>query len=289
MRYVDNQRNLMTNEINKLITIKYLQQINLKSADAIIEDNANNLVVSLTSFGRRINEVYLAIESIGLQTVRPNNVILWLSEDNFNDSNLPMSLKNLQKRGLSIKYCQDIKSYKKLIPTLKIFNDSLIITIDDDCMYQNDLVEKLLYNYSMNPGIIYCGSAKVMQISKNKIMPYSKWSKNDARAYLADKKNFAVGFSGVLYFPNCFHDDVINDEKFMKLCPHADDIWFKAMSLLKGIKVKSIGNQLSSANSLVPVEVTQSDSLSVLNIIQGHNDLQLKKVFSAYDIYDKFM
>lgn len=283
--YLKHHRDIIIEETIRSMTIQHLQDINLNSSVSIVNEKDNNLIVSLTTFGRRINEVYLAIESIGLQTLKAKKIILWLAEDEFNDENLPISLKNLKKRGLSIEYCQDIKAYKKLIPALEKYGNNLILTIDDDCIYQRDLVEKLFFNYLEKPDVIHCGAAKIMELKNNLFTPYNNWKQNVEQSFIESKTNFSIGFSGVLYFPNCFHEDIFDQHKFMKLSPHADDIWFKAMSLLKGVKVKSIGNQFSKSSSLIPIEKAQQDSLSMINIGEQKNDEQLRNVFEAYDAY----
>ena len=118
----------------------------------------NELVVSLTTFGKRIYDVYLAIESIMQGTVKPNRIVLWLSEEEFKGKQLPRTLELQKKRGLQVEYCRDIRSYNKLIPTLKSYPDSCVITIDDDAMYEFDVVERLLNSHSNHPigiGILF--------------------------------------------------------------------------------------------------------------------------------------
>ena len=61
---------------------------------------------------------YDTIESIMEQTMKANRIILWL-DYSFEKQPLPKALQLLQKRGLEIEYCKDIRSYKKLIPALK--------------------------------------------------------------------------------------------------------------------------------------------------------------------------
>ena len=104
-------------EIEKINTINDLLKQNLdeKEKSILNKKNNNNITVSLTTFGKRIDDVYLAIESIAKQTLKPNRVILWLSKDEFFNKKLPITLTNLQKRGLEIKYCKDLKSYNKII------------------------------------------------------------------------------------------------------------------------------------------------------------------------------
>lgn len=283
--YIDHHRQIIIDETKRALAIRHLQERNQNSIDSIINEENDNLIVSLTSFGRRINEVYLTIESIGIQTYKPGKVILWLAKDEFQSNNLPISLKKLQGRGLSIEFCKDIKSYKKLIPALEKYGDRLIITIDDDCIYQRDLVEKLYFNYLEKTDVIHCGVARFIEFQNNSLKPYSKWNKNIEQSYTESTLNFAIGFSGILYFPGCFHNDILDQSKFLKLAPHADDIWFKIMSLLKGVKVKSIGNQFSKSSPLVTIEQSLKDSLSMMNVVKNKNDEQIRNVFEAYDAY----
>ena len=50
--------------------------------------NSNGIIVSLTTFGKRINNVHLTIESIFRQTIRPEKIILWLAESEFTEETL---------------------------------------------------------------------------------------------------------------------------------------------------------------------------------------------------------
>lgn len=73
------------------------------------------------------------------QTRKANRIILWLSENEQNKE-LPMALQLQQARGLEVRYCKDIRSYTKLIPTLKLCPEAIIITVDDDCLYNMDVL-----------------------------------------------------------------------------------------------------------------------------------------------------
>ena len=75
-----------------------------------------SVIVSLTSYPGRINIVYRTIKTILTQTFKPDRVILWLSDEQFKGIPLPNNLTELEQYGLEIRWCQDIKSYKKLIP-----------------------------------------------------------------------------------------------------------------------------------------------------------------------------
>lgn len=72
----------------------------------------HEVVVSLTSYGERIRYAYLAIESIMQGALKPNRIVLWLSDDE-KDKILPATLQLQIKRGLEVRYCPDIRSYTK--------------------------------------------------------------------------------------------------------------------------------------------------------------------------------
>ena len=61
------------------------------------------IIVSLTTHGRRLYEVYLGIESIMQGSVKPNRIVLWLSKD-LQASPLPQTLLNQIDRGLLLSH-----------------------------------------------------------------------------------------------------------------------------------------------------------------------------------------
>ena len=120
------------------------------SVDKICEQE---VIVSITSYDKRIYDAPAAIESIMQGSLKPNRIILWLGEE-MRDTVLPIALRRQQKRGLEICYCKDIGPYTKLIPTLRCYPQSIIITIDDDAAYAFDMVEKLVATHTKYPGSI---------------------------------------------------------------------------------------------------------------------------------------
>ena len=78
----------------------------------------NDIIVSLTSYGRRLQDVSLTIESIMQGTMKPNRIVLWVDRQ-WQNKRMPISLQRQQQRGLEIEYCKDIRSYTKLVPALR--------------------------------------------------------------------------------------------------------------------------------------------------------------------------
>lgn len=245
----------------------------------------HDIVVSLTTYGKRLNEVHLAIESIMEQTMKANRIILWL-DDGVQDKPLPQALQLQQKRGLEVKFCEDIRSYKKLIPTLKICPNDAIITIDDDLIYEFDVLENLIIPYLSNPSYIYCHRYHRMKFDKKgKLLPYKEWEHccNDTTPH---PLNFPTTGAGTLFPPNAFDEDVFDQDTFMNICKYADDIWFKAMSLKNGRLTQKVNNHSRKGEDYFENPNTQDVSLYKINVLgESLNDRQIKDVFTKYNLY----
>ena len=208
------------------------QQRHLIEYGNIVSNRTPALIVSLTSITSRINTVHLVIECLMQQTIKPDAIVLWLGEDVLPEgessiSKLPKALINRRSRGLQIRACQDIGSYKKLIPAVEAFHKDVIVTVDDDILVPSDWLEKLYIAYQKEPDVIHChqGYSITMNNSKS-LLPYSEWEKGDNICNYASPFIFPIGCGGVLYPPNSLHKDVLNIETAMSLCPTGDDIWF---------------------------------------------------------------
>lgn len=245
-----------------------------------------DIIVSLTTYGKRLYDVSLTIESIMQGTMKPNKIILWLEEE-LTEVALPISLKKQQKRGLEIRYCKNIRSYKKLIYTLKEFPMAAIITIDDDVLYGYDLVENLVNTHSLYPTSVIANRVHRIKLdNNNRPLSYLKW---DMCSYPNDVSvlNFAVGVGGILYPPNCFVDHVFDEGVFLNICPFADDVWFYAMELLSGKKVKKSFTHSTKGEDYYSNETVQDIALSNCNVNKHNcmNDEQIQKVFDRYGIW----
>ncbi|MCM1356844.1 MAG: hypothetical protein NC212_10620 [Staphylococcus sp.] len=243
----------------------------------------HDIVVSLTTYGSRINTVHLAIASMMSQSMRPNRIILWLAEDEFGGKPLPATLDLLSKRGLEIKYCEDVKSYNKLVHSLKLCPDAAIITIDDDVMYNFDLIDRLVKAHLADPEAIYCARMTRIGFDKNgHILPYRKW--RVATDHVDSPLNFATGVGGVLYPPGAFTPEILDSDKFMRLAPTADDLWFKAMAIVSGCPVRQIPIWRGNGEEYLPVRgIRFSDGLAGENVTNGGNDRIVEALKEYFD------
>ncbi|MBR6411952.1 MAG: glycosyltransferase [Alphaproteobacteria bacterium] len=238
------------------------------------------IIISLTSYPARISTVHKTIESLLDQTIKADKIVLWLAPEQFpnKEKDLPPELLDLTLKGLTINWYHDIKSYKKLIPALKKYPDSLIITVDDDAIYQNNVVERLLKGYIQNPAMIHTLRAHGITFKRKKMSPYRKWV-SKMKSAKPSFNNFLTGVGGVLYPPNALHTDVFDENKFMKLAPQADDVWFWGMAVHNGTKINLVSNK---GNSCIEIPETQDNALWKSNVTGGKNDQQISAVLKAY-------
>ena len=237
------------------------------------------VIISLTTYGERYKDVYITIESLMQQTVKANKIILWLDESYKEKPILPVLKKQID-RGLEIRYCKDLGSYKKLIPCLKEFPESIIITVDDDVIYNIRTIEKLVSAYNNNPNFIYCNRMHRIKFDGIKVLPYKEWEKGimDSQESIY---NFPVGIGGVLYPPHCFNEEIFNEKFFLSQCPNGDDIWFKAMSLINNFPSKKAEESIIQDDYLEN-DVLSSRGLQRLNVKKNLNDTKFENVYNVY-------
>lgn len=247
-----------------------------------IEKFNTGAIISLTSYPARIHTVHETIKTLLRQSYKAEFVVLWLAEEQFpnKENDLPKELRELQSRFFKILWCEDIRSYKKLIPALQKYPEHVIVTADDDAYYANNWLETLFEAYSKNPGMIHGHRGHRITLKNKQVIPYSQWIlevKTSPPSYL----NFLTGVGGILYPAGILYKDVLRQDLFIKFCSHTDDIWFWAMAVLNGIKINIVENSISNVN-LVPD--TQEVALYHDNMLNGNNDVSLKNVFGHYPV-----
>lgn len=245
----------------------------------IYQNREKQIIVSLTSFPQRVNRIWIVIESIIRQELKPDRIILWLSINQFKDLNsLPKKLFKMQKRGLEIRFCEDdLRSHKKYYYAINEFLDDIIITVDDDVIYNSYIIKYLVQSHKNYPSSIICNHASKIRISRKTILPYKEWE-NIRMKCGPSSKIIPIGVGGVLYPPGSLHKDVFNIDIFKKTCFYADDIWLNTMARLKGtfsVKTNYYSNYL-------PVLNLKNKTLNKRNIIGGLNDKQLNDLRKYY-------
>lgn len=264
---------------------KFLIDVGVYNAPSLNTSNGVDVVVSLTSYGRRVssNIVYYTIVSILRQTIQPHRIILWLAEEEWNEEILPTKISSLKRKGVEIRYCKDIRSYKKLIPTLMLCPDSCIVTADDDMIYSKNWLECIINGHKDYPNDIICLNSSCPQIKNGIPVNYQLWK--DYPNETSSKLIFPVGVGGTLYPAGALHRDVVDSELFLKLCPIADDIWFWFCGLRNGTNKRYIikNNRDTSFDRLYQT-IHVGSALTHSNKFEHQNDKQFRDLFNYYKV-----
>ncbi len=193
---------------------------------------------------------------------------------------IPKSLINQINRGLEIRFCEDLRSHKKYYYAMKEFSNNIIITVDDDIIYPNNLVEDLYNAHKKFPYCICCNWSHQIIFDKNScIRKYDDWHDGEGILTIPRFDTVPIGYAGVLYPPNSLSNEVFNIDNIKKLSPIADDIWLKAMSLKNGVKV------VRTKQIQVPffnIIGTQKFGLFKVNCLENENDKQIRNIQKEY-------
>lgn len=241
------------------------------------------LIVSLTSSEERFDDLVISLYSLLNQSVKPDKIILWLSDEYESSQNLPYEITRFVKNGLEIRFVKDIKSYTKIIYALKEFSSAIIVTAEDSVYYPKKWLEKLYYSYIAKPNDIHVHEAHRVSVQNGDIAPYESWKKN-VEDENARYDNFLVGVGGILYPPDCFTSEVFRKDIFLKYAPHADEVWLWFMALLSNRRIRVVSNHIKTltvTNFMREIGVCGGRQLYTPNRL-GANDRQIQNLLKFY-------
>ena len=254
------------------------------------EKRDKKIIVSMSSYPARIKTTAFAIASILNQTMKPDKIILWLGEDKFpdKDKNLPKIFDKVKKCGVEIRFCEDLGPHKKYFFAMQEYPDDLLITFDDDIIYNNNVIETLYKSYLEHPDCISAMRVCRITFSPDGSMEnYDDWEHAFRDTIMRDPNKLkshrylATNVGGTIYQPYLFHQETLNFEAIKQLCPKADDIWLKIMEIMSGTKVV-----LATYRSLIhgkEIPDTQTFALWKTNVTGGEDIKQLQACIDKYN------
>ncbi|MDL2241485.1 glycosyltransferase [Bacteroidales bacterium OttesenSCG-928-L03] len=200
-----------------------------------------HVIVSLTSFPAAIPYAAGAIRSVLDGSVRPDKLVLYLTYSQFPEGKIPDEILELAQQDPIFEvrnYDDDIRSYRKLIPALLDFPESIIVTVDDDVRYHRHMLRDLLRLHREIPQAVLAHRAKRIKMNA----PYKAWKKYRWYSFLTkrlylDYGNIQTGVGGVLYPPHALNPEMLDPKLFKEIAPTTDDIWFWAAATAQGTLV----------------------------------------------------
>lgn len=237
------------------------------------------VIVSFTSIPSRFPIIHLTVRSILAGTRKPEKIVLWLNELLKND--VPKSLLALIGERFEIRYVEGNLPHRKLMHSLRAFSEKVVVTCDDDMMYDPEWLQRLYEDHIQFPQDIIANECRGINYdSAGELRPYYYWYKENGKAVTYDSL-LPLGYGGVLYPPHCLHEDVFKSDLYLTLAPKADDLWFKAMALLKGTAARRAANPPAKP---IPIFNSQAVSLKATNVKLDGNRLQWDAIAKHYHI-----
>lgn len=160
------------------------------------------IIVSLTSYGDRLNTLSICLKSLLNQTKKADKILVYLTDD-IKESHLPSSLLELRDRGIEYRFVPlDLKPHKKYYYAMQEFPDDIIVTVDDDVIYYKEMLSELYKTYLKFPKCIVTGRAHEITFNDDgSIKAYDDWNWCSQKYEQPSMKLLATGAGSVLYPP----------------------------------------------------------------------------------------
>lgn len=156
------------------------------------------IIVSLTTYSKRINNIPAVLDTIFSQTVPPDFVVLNLAYEEI----VPEEVQRyIDTHPIEVNRVADTKVFKKLLPTLKKYPNDCIIAIDDDWLYPKGMIADFIKMHERYP---HC------PISGNRIILFGRQCHCGCASLV--KSEYFGGELDLIdddVFRNCPSDDIV--------------------------------------------------------------------------------
>lgn len=253
----------------------------------ITSNVAENTIISLTSFPKRLSTLWIVIESLKHQELIPEKIVLYLSEEEVgNKNNIPQSLLAEEDSIFEIRLRSGkLRAHGKYHFAMKDFPDKNIVTVDDDMIYPPNMLKTLIGGHLKFPNYVITNcTAQVLLDEKNDVKTYNEWKRSFSDTdyigeYCELDNMIPMGVCGVLYPPHILYEDTLNFDIARQLSFLADDLWLYSQIKLSGSKViKTNFNTLSC----IPIEIEDNATLTSVNVGEHQNDIQFNQLRDYY-------
>lgn len=264
--------------------------------DAFARAHEHPLVVSVASYGPRAPLMASMVRSLGRQTLRPDLICFWLPIRDFPGglADIPVEVLHEMKAAGS-KVCwveDDLGAHNKYYHIMQAVPHADVVTLDDDCVYQPELLAELKKTSERFPGCVVASRANLMvfQGDKGRLAPYREWELGQRRFVDEPRSDLLpTGLGGVFYPAGVLPSMAFDAETIRETCLCADDLWLKVMEAIADVKT------VATRFEFVPhyIDGSQEVGMFIQNVDGGENDRQLSAVLNrlrheipAYDIVD---
>ena len=227
----DNYKKTMKNEHD--IIKKYILEKYHKTYDNLFDAP---IVVNITTWTKRDWCLYQMLKSLKEQTLQPDEIILWLSEDEYNKNNLPQTIQKCINEHLltDIKWVKKNTYCHKRFECFNVFNDCYNLLLDDDILYEKSFIQKLYDLSKTHQDCIALYTSRSTDYINYKVI------ESDITKEPSHKNKFMGGRCCIP--PHIIPTDVLNEhidmrDIYVKKC---DESWLRPFLIRHDIKVVSL-------------------------------------------------
>ena len=227
------------------------------------------IVVSMTSYPKRFAGLPETLKSLLHQTVKPDGIVVYLD---CGKEDLTPELLSMRRYGITYRFVgENLKAHLKYFHAMRDYPGAIVITVDDDMIYTDDLIETLVDSWRRHPDCVSARRVHKMRFNADgSLKPYDDWTFECKSVVTPSEELVATGIGGVLYPPGVFDERVFDAAAIREQCLGNDDIWLKWHELRLGVKV------VWAPNGVVHppvVEDSQAVSLFGDNVGNRRNDV----------------
>lgn len=235
-----------------------------------------NIVISLSTTPYRINELEPFLDKLLQQKGKVSAIYLNVPYV-FKRKNVPYTIPTWleQKQGITILRSEDYGPATKLLGTLAnadLPSDTIIITVDDDVYYPDNLILQLAYKAKQNPNRAIGIMGANPDYDSNGNIPYDselgliKIKSADALVSILQ------GYAGVAYRKRFFNDEIFNIKSAPPDCINSDDIYLSFYLAKNGIQRQVLLNNYINGCKIYWQTETGTNNTSLHNLIPKPTD-----------------
>lgn len=250
--------------------------------ESTYDESRKNIVVSLTTTENRIKNIFPTLYTLAVQTRKPDIIVLWLGKDVDYPEHIISRIKAL---GIEIEFREDVGPNTKYYYAFKEYKNDLVITVDDDIIYHEKMIEELYGTYMKYPNLVVARRVNLMRFGLDKkLLKYTDWIWEYRSSGAPAFDLLATGVGGVLYSPSVMALKCWDSKDFLRVSSGCDDIWLKFCELSQGVKVCAVEN--SGFRDDVINYRSQKTSLSSENVDNGKNDERIRSCIEYFGMRD---
>lgn len=207
-----------------------------------------DVVISLTTIPSRINELKTSLECLSKQNIQPRQIYLNIPYK-FKRKNeeyvIPQWLHNYP--NLTILRTEDYGPATKLLGTLKkgdINDNTIIITVDDDTCYPENLILRLTVRAKQNPNLAIGVSGVELDFSVNNADGVARVREDNKYVSILE------GFAGIAYRRNFFDEHIFEILDMPKCCYNSDDLYLSFNLAKNNISRQTLYNKFLSVRNI---------------------------------------